>query len=200
MRSGGALAAVDREALALDRVDVLPDGDHRHESHVGVADDRDAVEVEVHPADGADLADAQAGAEREADQVGHVRADGRPVGVDVGEQASAFFGGEAARGRLAVALRRLDALQLADRVRRDRLVEEGLLQHTGDDRAVDASSVGRVEDLLRCRAVLVLDDSPAALKSREEGIHLRHVALAEAQFTELRKDELLQPIRVGGGG
>jgi len=53
---GRGLAAVHDEALAVHRVDVLPDGHDRDEAHVGLADDREAVEVEVHPAHGADLA------------------------------------------------------------------------------------------------------------------------------------------------
>jgi hypothetical protein len=51
----GALAVVDDEALALDRVDVLADGDDGDAAGFAGADDAEAVEVEVHPADGADL-------------------------------------------------------------------------------------------------------------------------------------------------
>jgi hypothetical protein len=56
-------------------------------------DDGDAVEVEVHPADGADLADAQAGAEGEADQIGQVGSDrGLVHGLDMREQAGRSTG------------------------------------------------------------------------------------------------------------
>lgn len=87
---------MDREALALHRIEVLAHGYDRDETQVVVVDDRDALEVHVPPADGAQLADAQAGADGEADQVGEVGGDRDRVGVDVGEQAAAFLWCQAA--------------------------------------------------------------------------------------------------------
>ncbi|WP_298798513.1 hypothetical protein [Pseudonocardia sp. 73-21] len=79
-------------------------------------------------------------------------------------------------------------------------MEHGLLQDAGHDGAVDAAGVGRIQRLRRGRAVLVFDDAPAALQAGEEGIHLCHVALAQAQLAELGEDELLEPVRVDVGG
>ncbi len=52
------------------------------------------------PADRAELPDAQARADREADQVWQVRTDSDLVCVDEGEQPAPLFGSEAARRAL----------------------------------------------------------------------------------------------------
>jgi len=96
LRAGRHVEVGDNERVAEHAVGL---GD---EAHVVFADDADAIEVEIHPADGADLADAQAGAEGEADQIGEVGADGGFVGVDERKETTAFLGGEATRGSGAV--------------------------------------------------------------------------------------------------
>ncbi|MCE3552393.1 hypothetical protein LWC33_13090 [Pseudonocardia sp. RS11V-5] len=176
---------MDDEAPALDRVDVLADGDDRHTADLTGADNAEAVEVEVHPADGADFADAEAGAEGEADEVRHVGTDGGPVGVDELEEPAAFLNREAARSGGGEAARCLDAIQLADRVRRDDLVEDGLLHDAADDGSDHAAGVGGVGRLLLERAVTVADDLPGLLEVGEERVEAGDGALGQSELAKL---------------
>ncbi|MGH3793482.1 MAG: hypothetical protein ACRDSP_01190 [Pseudonocardiaceae bacterium] len=139
-----------------------------HQAHVGLGDHRDAVEVEVHPAHRAQLADSQAGADREADQVGQVRAEGDRVGVHEREQPASLLRRQSARRGFAVPLGRLDAFEFAHRVDAQRVVQYCLLQDAADDRANGAAGVRCVPDLLRSSAVLVLDGAPSVGQPGEE--------------------------------
>ncbi|MDN5854901.1 MAG: hypothetical protein L0K86_19040 [Actinomycetia bacterium] len=171
---------MDDEALAGNWVDVLANGQDRDQAHAVAVADNQAVEVDVHPADGADLADAQAGADAEPDDVGEVGGHGFGIRVDVAEELLPFLGCQPARRRLLVFLRRLYALQLADGVGRDRLVQDRLLQNAGHDGADRAPAVGRIERLLRRHAVAVLDRPALCGEPTEPRVEVGDVALNEA--------------------
>jgi hypothetical protein len=194
------LPSVDDEALSLDRVDVLADCHYRDSSCLAGADDTEAVEVEVHPADGADLADAEAGAEGEADEVGHVGLDRDPVGVGELEEPAALLDGQAAWGSGLVAAGRLDAFELPDRVRWEDLVKDGLVHCAGDDCSDHAAGVGGVGRLLLEGAVAVLDGLAGLFEVGEERVEAGDCALDEPELAELGEYLLVQAVPVGVGG
>ena len=149
---------------------------------------------------GADLAHSQAGAEGEADEVGQVRADCRLVVIDVGEQTPALLGRQAARRCFPMAPVRLDALQVADRVGGDGLVQHGLLHDSADDGPDHPPRVGRVLGLLSRRAVRLFDNLARLLQPREVGVEVRGVALAQPQLSKLGEDLVSEAARVGVRG
>jgi hypothetical protein len=86
-----------------------------------------------------------------------------------------------------MALGRLDALQVADRVGGDGLVEHGLLHNAADNRANHPAGVGRKFGHLDLGAVRLPDDLACPLQAREEGVEVSGVALAQPQLAELGK-------------
>src|SRR5689334_17362197 len=111
----------------------------------------------------------------------------------------AFLGREATWGSGAVTLRRFDALQLAHRVRGDRLMEHGLLEDAADDGADLAARAGRVHWPCARRAVGQLDRPPGTLQAREERVELGDVALVQPELAKLGEDLLPQAVVVGVG-
>jgi hypothetical protein len=99
-----------------------------------------------------------------------------------------------------VALGRLDALEVADRIGDDGLVEHGLVHHPADDGADHSPSVGRELRLLGRRAVGQLNELAATLQAREEGIEVGDVALSQPQLAELGEHLVAQAAGVGVHG
>jgi hypothetical protein len=140
------------------------------------------VEVDVAPACAERLADVDARADHEGDEVGELApASGflRPVlgrvvggGGHPGEQVPAFLRGEPARGARPAAA---DACDVADRVGQDRIVDNGLLKHLLDRRA------HRLAVLLAHR---LASSGGSGAQAPEEDVDLADGAFGEAELAE----------------
>lgn len=182
------LATVHRQALAFH-----PDRRSAGRPRPGpgacrAPDHRDAFEVDVHPADRAQLIDPpQSGPHREADQVWKIRAYGELVGVDLGEQLAAFLGRQTARLGRCVPFG--DPKRSSSRTGFGRLPDAA--RPGGGCRTRCCAPSGGVVRLLRRGAVVMEDGAAGPLEAGVERVDLRDVALVQAQLAEMGQDDLV---------